>query len=118
MNRTVRYFATLLLVCVMSACGGSSGSPSPSGRSVTISWTQNRETGVNKAGGGYRIGINTQTPIEVPYVSGSAAPTSYTLTLQPGSFTITVVAYAALVAEEGAIRSLSKPSTAYPLTVQ
>jgi hypothetical protein len=85
---------------------------------VTISWAQNRETGVNKAGGGYLVGINTQTPIEVPYVSGSAAPTSYTLTLQPGSYTITVVAYAALDAQGGATRSLSKPSTAYPLTVQ
>jgi hypothetical protein len=118
MNRTVRYFATLLLVCAMSACGGSSGSPSPSGRSVTISWTQNRETGVNKAGGGYRIGINTQTPIEVPYVSGSAAPTSYTLTLQPGSYTISVVAYAALDTQGGATGSLSAPSTPYTLTVQ
>jgi hypothetical protein len=85
---------------------------------VTISWAQNRETGVNKAGGGYLIDINTQTPIEVPYVSGSAAPTSYTLTLQPGSYTITVVAYAALDAQGGTTRTPSKPSSSFPLTVQ
>jgi hypothetical protein len=118
MNKTVRYCAALLLVGAMSACGSSSDSPSPSGRSVTISWTQNRETGVNKAGGGYLIGINTQTPIEVPYVSGTAAPTSYTLTLQPGSYTITVVAYAALDTQGGTTRTPSKPSTPYTLTVQ
>jgi hypothetical protein len=118
MNRIVRYGAALLLVGAMSACGSSSDSPSPSGRSVTISWTANRETGVNKAGGGYRIGINTQTPIEVPYVSGPAAPTSYTLTLQPGTYTVTVVAYAALDAQGGTTGSLSAPSTPFPLTVQ
>ena len=117
MNRSVQYCAALLLAGAMSACG-SSDSPSPSGRSVTISWTANRETGVNKAGGGYLIGINTQTPIEVPYVSGSAAPVSYTLTLQPGSYTITVVAYAALDTQGGATRTPSKPSTPYTLTVQ
>jgi hypothetical protein len=118
MNRIVRYGAALLFVGAMSACGSSSGSPSPSGRSVTISWAQNRETGVNKAGGGYRIGINTQTPIEVPYVSGPAAPTSHTLTLQPGTYTVTVVAYAALDAQGGTTGSLSAPSTPYTLTVQ
>jgi hypothetical protein len=85
---------------------------------VTISWTQNRETGVNKAGGGYRIGINTQAPVDVPYVSGPTAPTSTTLTLQPGSYTVTVVAYAALDAQGGATGSVSAPSTPFTLTVQ
>jgi len=114
MNMMFRYGAALLLVGAMSACGGSS---SPSGRTVTISWAPNRDAGVNKTGGGYRITIPGQPTVNVPYVSGSAAPTSTDVTLPSGTYTVTVVAYAALDAQGGATGSSSAPSTPITLSV-
>jgi hypothetical protein len=114
MNGILRYGAALLLVGAMSACGGSS---SPASRTVTISWAQNRDTGVNKAGGGYRVSISGQPTVDVPWVSGSTAPTSKDVTLPSGSYTVTVVAYAALDAQGGATGSSSAPSTPITLSV-
>jgi hypothetical protein len=63
---------------------------------VTISWAANREAAVNTTGGGYTVAISGQTPIDVPYVSGTTAPTSTTTTLLSGSYSVTVTAYSAL----------------------
>jgi hypothetical protein len=114
MNRLVRSVSTLLLVAAMSACGGSGPAPS---RSVTISWTPNRETGVNMAGGGYRVSVTGQPTIDVPWVSGATAPTSKIVSLPPGTYTVTVVAYAALDNLGGSTGNTSTPSAPYTLTV-
>jgi hypothetical protein len=116
MNKPVRLLGTALLLAAMSACGGSSPGPGPT-RSVTISWAPNRETGVNMAGGGYRLSISGQPTIDVPWVSGTTAPTSKNVSLASGSYTVTVVAYAALDENGKSTGSASKPSAPYTLTV-
>jgi hypothetical protein len=113
MNRMFRSGAALLLAGALSACGSST----PSDRPVTISWAANRESGVNAAGGGYRVGISGQPTIVVPYISGSAAPTSTVARLSSGSYTVTVAAYAALDAQGGATGSVSEPSQSITVTV-
>jgi hypothetical protein len=77
---------------------------------VTIGWNASRESNVNRPGGGYEVAISGMKPIDVPYVSGTAAPTSTTVTLPSGSFSITVRAYGALDAEGGTTRSYSSAS--------
>jgi hypothetical protein len=113
MNRTFRSGAALLLAGALSACGSST----PSDRAVTITWTANRESGVNAAGGGYRVNVGGQPVIDVPFVSGSAAPTSTVARLPAGTYTVTVVAYAALDAQGGATGSVSGPSQSITVTV-
>jgi len=81
-------------------------SPSPSPSKITqISWTANKETAVNSAGGGYKVyysqtaGFNVQTAsfVNVPYQSGSATPNSVQLTnLTAGTWYFRVVAYSSL----------------------
>jgi hypothetical protein len=117
MNINVRFVtAAIVLVAGLSACGGGGGGTvSSSPRSVTLAWAANRESGVNRAGGGYQVSISGQPAIDVPYTSGSAAPTSTTVSLPPGSYTMTVRAYAALDSQGGNTGSLSAPSQ--PLTV-
>lgn len=77
---------------------------------VTLSWTPNHETGVNSAGGGYRVSISGQPMINVPYTSGPTAPTSAVTTLQTGTYAVTVTAFAALDAQGGLAGSVSAPS--------
>jgi len=84
---------------------------------VTITWAPNRESGVNKAGGGYQVFITGQPTINVPYVSGTAAPTSATARLPGGSHTVTVRAYAALDAQGGTTGTLSAPSQSIQVSV-
>ena len=71
---------------------------------ITVSWDENREAGVNSVDGGYRVyyasapGVavtgNTSF-VQVPYVSGPKAPTSATISKLPaGDLYIKVVAYA------------------------
>jgi hypothetical protein len=84
---------------------------------VTITWTANRESGVNQAGGGYQVFITGQPTINVPYVSGTSAPTSATAMLPGGSHTVTVRAYAALDAQGGTTGTLSAPSQSIQVTV-
>ncbi len=107
----------------LSACGGGSSSKStpppvtPTDHLVTISWTANREAGVNKAGGGYTVAIAGMAAIDVPYVTGAAAPTSTGVTLRTGTYTATVTAYAALDALGGATGSRSAPSQVLTIVV-
>jgi len=86
-------------------------------RLVNLSWAPNRERGVNQAGGGYRVAISGRQEIDVPFASGAAAPTSASVQLPPGSYAITVRAYAALDAQGGTSRTLSAPSAPISLTV-
>jgi len=65
---------------------------------VTLAWAPNHEKGVNSTGGGYHVSISGQPTIDV-LSSGSTAPTSTVTTLQTGSYTVTVTAFAALDAQ-------------------
>lgn len=106
------------LVVGLSACGGGGGGgSSPPARSVALAWGANHESGVNRAGGGYQVSISGQPTTDVPYTSGSAAPTSTTVMLQPGSYTVTVRAYAALDSQGGNAGSLSAPSQSLTVNV-
>jgi len=109
----------LLVAAGISACGGGGGgSAGPAGpSSVTIAWDANRESGVNRVGGGYQVMISGQPFIDVPYVSGPAAPTSITLSLEPGRYSVTVRAYAALDSPGGNTGSLSAESQVLTLDV-
>jgi hypothetical protein len=100
----------LAVAMVMAACGDSS-------KSVALSWTANRESGVNKAGGGYEVTITGRPAIDVPYVSGTSAPTTTTVSLPSGNYTVTVRAYAALDAQGTNTKTLSAPSQPVTVTV-
>jgi hypothetical protein len=73
-------------------------------RTVVLNWTANRETAVNTTGGGYIVyysqsagfSIPSANSITVPYVSGSAAPTTASVTLNPGVYYFRVAAYSAM----------------------
>ena len=82
-----------------------------------MSWAANHETGVNSAGGGYQVAISGQPTINVPFTSGLTAPTSTVKTLQPGNYTVTVSAFAALDAQGGSTGSLSQPSPPFTVIV-
>lgn len=103
-----------LFAAALVACGGGGGSEAdntPVGpAAATIAWNASRESNVNRPGGGYEVAISGMEPIDVPYVSGAAAPTSTTVTLPSGSFSITVRAYGALDAQGGTTRTYSSAS--------
>lgn len=70
---------------------------------VVLSWTANRESAVNAAGGGYRVYYSNSSDvslssdsIEVPFESGTLAPTSVGLTgLTSGTHYARVQAFSA-----------------------
>lgn len=107
--------AALAALAALAACSGG-GDPAPSERLVELSWTPNRERGVNAPGGGYLVEIGGST-LDVPYVSGDLAPTFVTTTLWTGRHTVTVRAYAALDAAGGTGGSVSAPSQALVVDV-
>jgi hypothetical protein len=74
--------------------------------------------GVNSAGGGYQVAISGQPTINVPFTSGLTAPTSTVTTLQTGTYTVTVSAFAALDELGGSTGSLSAPSQPFALIVR
>jgi hypothetical protein len=113
MKRIVLLILVLVALLLLISCGGGGGSPPPSvsTHSVTLTWAPNRERGVNSVGGGYQVSISGQPTINVPYT----APTSTTVLLNTGTYTVTVRAYAALDAQGNSTGSLSAPST--PITV-
>lgn len=113
-----RHLGSLLAATALSACGGGSEQSAPSARTVTLAWQASHESGVNRMGGGYQASISGQPSIDVPYVSGSAAPTSTSVILQPGSYTVSVRAYAALNAQGGNTGSLSAPSQSITVHVR
>lgn len=87
-------------------------------RTVTLAWQASHASGINRTGGGYQVSISGQPSIDVPYVSGSAAPTSTGVFLQPGRYTVSVQAYAALDAQGGNTGSLSAPSQSITVHVR
>lgn len=107
----------------LSACGGSGGgsssasSTTASSHTVNLSWEANRESAVNTTGGGYIVTINGQTPINVPYVSGSLAPITTSTTLMSGDYSVTVKAYSALNPPGGSAGSTSAASSAFTFSV-
>jgi hypothetical protein len=84
---------------------------------VGLAWAPNRESGVNRAGGGYQIAISSQPDINVPFVSGPSAPTSTAVRLPPGIYTVTVRAYAALDAQGGSAGTVSASSQSLTVSV-
>lgn len=100
------FWAAIALFAMMVAgCGGGGGGGTTSTTStVAVSWDANRESGVNSAGGGYKVyhsttsgfSISGASFVDVPYVTGPNAPTSTTLSLASGTHYIKVVAYSAV----------------------
>jgi hypothetical protein len=70
-------------------------------KTYRISWEANREHGVNSTGGGYRVHYSTTKAFiaaktfiaEVPYRSGTLAPTQTLLNLTPGTWYIRVAGF-------------------------
>jgi hypothetical protein len=87
-------------------------------RTVVLHWTANREAAVNTTGGGYKVyysqaagfSIPVADVLDVPYASGSAAPTTASVTLSPGVYYFRVAAYSAL-------NSLSNGSSQLTVTI-
>jgi hypothetical protein len=106
-------------LAALAACSGGGGGdenrsvPAPKG----LSWTANRERGVNAPGGGYLVAISGRGTVDVPYVSGLLAPTVITTTLPTGNYTITVRAYAALDVSGGTTGTVSAPSQTLTVNV-
>ena len=118
--RIVDKAAVLIAAGWIAGCGGGGGvgpSAPPGPRSVSVSWAPNHAKGVNSAGGGYRVSITGQPLITLPYTSGPAAPTSTTITLPQGTYTVTVTAFAALDPQGGSTGSISAPSQAVIVSV-
>ena len=124
----IRFAAVVVIASAhLASCGGGGGGgggggPTPGSppgpRNVTISWATNHEKGVNSAGGGYKVSITGQPTITVPWVSGTTAPTStQPILLQPGTYTVTVTAFAALDAQGGLTGSVSAPSQSLTVNV-
>lgn len=100
----------ILLIIIISGC-----TPTNREFTVTVSWNPNTEKLVNEPGGGYRVYCSTKRDlsindrevnvVDVPYVSGSAAPTSVSLKLKENIWYIKLVAYLNLHGE-----SLGPPS--------
>ncbi len=97
---------------------GESGAPPGTNRTVTLAWAPNHETGVNSTGGGYQVAISGQPALNVPFTSGLAAPTYTVTTLQTGTYTVTVSAFAALDEQGGGTGSLSEPSQPFTVIVR
>jgi len=121
---THRSILIALSALILSACGGGGSTPpppTPTSHTVNLSWAANREAAVNSAGGGYTVAISGHAPIDVPYVSGPAAPTTTAATLMSGSYSVTVTAYSALNPTTGisggGTGSTSAPSAAFTFSV-
>ncbi len=105
-------------LAALAGCSGGGGTTKSEPPIPGVYWTANREHGVNSPGGGYIVDISGRVAgLEVPYVSGSLAPTSITTTLPPGNYTITIRAYAALNDAGGTSRKVSLPSQTLSVTV-
>ena len=102
----------VMLSLLASACGGGGGGSDVPARptqqvNIQVSWNANREAAVNTSGGGYRVYYATTaglaltdpavTKVDVPYLSGSTAPRSTTLSVESGHvYHFRVTAYSAL----------------------
>ncbi|MNL04399.1 hypothetical protein D3C87_1249670 [compost metagenome] len=101
--------------------------PGSGSESATVSWDANRESGVNTAGGGYRVyyasspnvaTASNSNVVLVPYVAGPTAPTTATISNLPaGDWYIKVVAYSAYN-PGGSGAAKSSDSTEFKITIQ
>jgi len=111
----VLLFTVLLFSC--AGCGGGSSS-----KNVTVSWSANNDKVVNTSGGGYTLYYSKQSGFDtssadttdVPYVSGTAAPTSAILLLSEGVWYIRVAAYGLL----NGVSKSSDPSAQISVNVE
>lgn len=101
----MRRAVVVAIAALVAACsGGGIGGTRPVNATVQVSWAANREAAVNAAGGGYRVyygkspgfDITGASFVDVPYVSGSSAPTTASVTLSSGDNFVKIVAYSAL----------------------
>ncbi len=113
------------LFLVLSGCGEKGADPNAR-YNLGISWNANREVAVNRAGGGYRVYYSTTsgfalsagTMTDVPFVSGSQAPTSLSITgVKAGKYYVKIVAYSTLNAPGVTTGSVSAESLETPITV-
>jgi hypothetical protein len=117
--RTLKGALSLLGTCatlvIFSNCGGS-----PSATQLVLNWDANHEAAVNAPGGGYRVyyafspGVDTaHAPfVDVPYVSGSQAPTTITLTKPViGTYYFRIIAYSTFSPPNGSTIRRSSDST-------
>lgn len=106
-------YTSFLLGCGGGGGGGtnaSGGAPAftgttPQSLNVTINWAANKELRVNQSGGGYNVYISQTsgfdiadggiTVINVPWASGTLAPTSQLQSLSSGTYYVRVAAYTA-----------------------
>ena len=100
----------MLSGCSGGGGGGGGSAVAGSPRTVVVSWAANREQGVNSGGGGYQVTISGRPSINVPYVSGTEAPTTVTAVLPPGTYVVNVRAFAALDAQGGSGTTFSAAS--------
>ncbi|HWP34949.1 MAG TPA: hypothetical protein VNM66_05065 [Thermodesulfobacteriota bacterium] len=63
---------------------------------MTVSWAPNRETAVNRPGGGYHVLVDGTVVATVPFGSGPLAPTETTVELPSGTHVIQVRAFSNL----------------------
>jgi hypothetical protein len=114
MRRLLPFVAVFLLAGSQWGCGGSSSTTT---RTVTLTWAQNHEAEVNKAGGGYTVEISGQAPIDVPWTSALSIPPSTTVPLPSGTYTVMVKAYSNLNRDGSRTRTSSAASSSIPVTV-
>ena len=93
---------------------------------IQVTWAANRENAVNKAGGGYKVyysrtsgfSLSGASYVDVPYVSGAAAPVTTILSnLIKGTYYIKVVAYSSLNTPGGSGGTTSSTSTEISINV-
>ncbi len=125
---TYNFYSKSTNIIGTSACSAILGSynylgPSPL---VQVSWTANKETAVNKFGGGYKVyysttsgfNINTATFVNVPYVSGASAPVTTTISnLLAGTYYFKIIAFSALNTVGVTTGSTSIPSAEFSLSL-
>lgn len=125
--RGLLYF---VLGLALAACGGGGGGGGADGSentaamttvtvnpgAVVINWDANRESDVNRAGGGYRVyrgstsTFDAATVLDVPY----PAPRQAVLSFAPGTYYIKVTAYSALNPAGSAASPVTKLVVANP----
>lgn len=119
-----------VLGLALAACGGGGGGGGAGGSdsttamttvtvnpgAVVINWDANRESAVNRTGGGYRLyrgstsTFDTATIVDIPH----PAPPQAALSFAPGTYYIKVTAYSALNPAGSAASPITKLVVANP----
>ncbi len=121
-KRSFNILNLLLFLILDTSCAASKSQSS----SIQVSWTSNRERAVNALGGGYHVyysqtsgfSISSAKKVDVPYTSGTLAPTSTLISnLSPGTYYIKVEAYSALTPPNQSQGAVSKVSDEISVTL-